>query len=116
MAINPMPVQGERCANASSVALAASRVIKNARGRLINLTVCNTKASAQYIQLHDATALPADTAVPACVMTVAASSSLDIDWTISGRDFINGIVVCNSSTAATKTIGSADCFFDAQYR
>jgi hypothetical protein len=31
------------------------------------------------------------------------------------RFFNNGIVVANSSTSATLTIGAADCWFDCQY-
>ena len=34
---------------------------------------------------------------------------------MNGREFESGLVICNSSTDATKTIGSADTFFDVQY-
>tara|TARA_R110000868_G_scaffold68692_3_gene203111 strand:- start:100 stop:336 length:237 start_codon:yes stop_codon:yes gene_type:complete len=77
--------------------------------------VYNSKGSAQFIQIHNATALPADASVPVAVYTVAASSNLTIDFGNRGRTNSVGIVVCNSSTGATKTIGSADCWFDVQY-
>jgi len=98
----------------STSAAAASLVIKLGPGRLTHLIGYNAKVSAQFIQLHDATALPADAAVPIAVITVAASSNFQIQLPPDGLDFNTGIVVCNSSTYATKTIGSADCFFTAQ--
>lgn len=100
--------------NTTTTAYAASLVIKNRPGELHRLTGYNSKGSAQFIQLHDAASVPADNAVPKVVITVAASSNFVIDYSTKARDFINGIVVCNSSTAATKTIGSSDCWFDAQ--
>jgi hypothetical protein len=71
--------------------------------------------SAQFIQLHDAAALPADTAVPEVFITVPASSNFSIDFGQYGRTFVNGIVICNSTTGPTKTIGAANCWFDVQY-
>lgn len=58
----------------------------------------------------------ADSAVPAIVITVAASSNFTIALPATGLPFSTGISVCNSSTGPTKTIGSADCFFTATVR
>lgn len=99
----------------SSTALETGHVIKNAAGRLYSLVVTNTKTSAQFIQIHNTTSVPADTAVPIYSFYVPASSSVSIASEDIGDYFDTGISVCNSSTAATKTIGAADCFFTARY-
>lgn len=101
--------------NATPVAYVASLVIKSTPGYLHGLTGYNAKTSTQFIQLHDGATLPADTAVPKVVFSVPASSSFSLDYGPEPRYFSTGIVVCNSSTGPTKTIGSADCWFDAQY-
>lgn len=95
-------------------ALAASIVLP---GRLLVLgfTVYNSKASAQYLNMFDASTLPADTAVPIFSWALAAHSGVGFGYAPNGRQFREGLVLCNSSTDATKTIGSADCFFDVQY-
>lgn len=100
--------------NKHSNALAASIVCKSGPGALFGFTVLNTKSSAQYVQVFDAQALPSDGAVPAVVFYVPATSHLPIEW-VTPRAFLTGLVLCNSSTSSTKTIGSADCFFDVQY-
>lgn len=100
--------------NSFSVRLEASRVIKTGDGILYGLTVTNTKASAQFVQVFDASTLPADGAVPIFAKSVPASDAVGFAW-LPGRTFFAGIIVCNSSTQATKTIGSADCLFDAAY-
>jgi hypothetical protein len=99
---------------ASAGALEASRVLAGQKAILFLLNITNTKASAQFVQLHDAAALPADGVTPVMTFTLAASSSSTVTLGMRGVLFLNGIVVCNSSTAATKTIGSADCLFSGQ--
>lgn len=101
--------------NATQAALAASDVIKASAGTLFGITGYNSGA-AQFIQLHDAASLPADTAVPVLNIAVAATSNFTIDFGIYGMAFATGIVACNSSTSATKTIGAADCQFFARYK
>lgn len=99
--------------NKRSNGLASSVVISGAH-QLVGFTVLNTNASAQYIQIFDATTLPADGLVPDTVVSVPATSSAPFLW-IPPRKMFEGIVLCNSSTPDTKTLGSADCFFDVQF-
>ena len=101
-------------ASATTTALAASLVVKAKGGTLYGFTGHNNKSSSQFIQIHDASSLPSDTAVPAIIFAVPATSSFSLNYDV-GREYQVGIVICNSSTAATKTIGSADCWFDVQY-
>ena len=101
--------------NTTTTAYAASLVVSSTpKTRLCGLSGYNSKTSSQFIQIHDAASLPADASVPKVVFEVAASSKFVIDFGANPRTFDTGIVVCNSSTAPTKTIGSADCWFDVQ--
>lgn len=112
-------IAGKFPGNATTAAYAASLTVKAAPGTLYGFSGYNSSASAQFIQAHDVITLPADTAVPVFVMTVPGLSNFSVSWgTVGrwfGRRFNNGIVLCNSSTGPTKTIGSANCWFDAQY-
>ena len=101
-------------ANKTTTALAASLVVKADMGTLYGLTGYNNRSSSQFIQIHDAASLPADGAVPDIIFQVSATTPFSLDYD-EGREFQVGIVISNSSTAATKTIGSADCWFDVQY-
>lgn len=101
-------------ANAEVAAYVAGKVIKASPGRLIKIHGYNSKGSAQFIQIHNASAAPADTSVPVLVKTAAATSNFEFVFEIP-RYFSVGIYVCNSSTGPTKTIGSADIWIDAQY-
>lgn len=101
-------------AEATTTALAASLVIKASAGTLYGLTGDNNRSSEQFIQIHDAASLPSDTAIPKIVFRVPATSSFSLDYK-KGREFQVGIVICNSSTEATKTIGTADCWWDVQF-
>lgn len=100
--------------NNPSIAYEAARIVKSGPGILFGFTVYNSNAAAQFILVFDTNTVPADGAIPACVFTVAGLSNLPVQW-IPGRTFTVGCVLLNSSTGPTKTAGSADCFFDAQY-
>ena len=100
--------------NSYSVKYENARQIAAGRARLTGLFVFSSNVAAQWIQLHDAVNLPADTSVPVWIGTVAAVSNLGVLW-IPGRVFEAGIWACNSSTGPTKTIGAADTWFDAQW-
>jgi hypothetical protein len=78
-------------------------------------TVYNTKASAQFLCMFDGSTLPGDGAVPALSWPLAAHNGVGFQFGSNGRRFKNGVCLCNSSTDASKTIGSADCLFDVQY-
>jgi hypothetical protein len=101
--------------NATSTAYEASRVVHTKRVKLIGFTIYNSKATTQFVQFHNAAALPADGAVPSLVFPVAGASVISFDAGAYGRVFPLGMVVCNSSTGPTKTIGSADLWIDVQY-
>lgn len=95
--------------NADGGALVASRIISTRPCKLLAIIVLNTNIANQYIQIHEAAALPADTAIPELPsITVAAGGTTMFDFGPNGLD-LDACVVCNSSTAATKTIGAADC-------
>lgn len=111
----PSPAIETACENSDSVAYVASQVIKATPGILYQLHGYNSGA-AQFIQLHDAASLPADTAVPELVQAIAATSNFVIDLGVYGKKFAVGIVACNSSTGPTKTIGSANCYISARYK
>lgn len=111
----PESGSGEALSNVDTSAYAASLVIKASAGKLFTVTGYSSKTSSQFVQLHDASSLPADTAVPKIIFTVPASSNFSFDLSKWGRYFSTGIVVCNSSTGPTKTIGSADCWFSVTY-
>lgn len=100
--------------NYTTGALAKSLVLP---GSIVvyGFTVYSTKSSAQFLNVFDAASLPADNAVPLFSWPLAANNGVGIAWQPNGRWFKGGLVLCNSSTDAVKTIGSADCFFDVQW-
>jgi hypothetical protein len=97
-----------------SMAYESARVIKTGPGILYGFTAYSSNAAAQFIQIFDAATLPAAGAVPAVLLSVAATSTLGVNW-LPGRAFQVGIVIANSTTGPTRTAGAADTWFDAQY-
>jgi hypothetical protein len=100
--------------NKHSNAYAASIAVLSGPGLLYGFAVYNSNAATQFIQVHDSEVLPPEGAVPVMFWPVATVSTFSLSW-LPGRSFQRGVVICNSSTGPTKTIGAADCFFDAQY-
>lgn len=118
---NPLPVTvvsggGTGPSNANGNALVAQLLAKSAAGVLYGLSGYNTNGSDQFVQIHDSATTPANGAVPKVVFKVTASKNFSLDYGSVGRSFDNGIYICNSSTSSTKTVGAADCWFDAQYK
>lgn len=101
--------------NIDSAAYENSHIIKAAPGNLLSLYGYSSLAGAQFIQVFDAIAVPADTAVPKLLFGLAAAGNFNFPLPIYGRAFTTGIVVCNSTTGPTKTIGAANCWFDAEF-
>ena len=101
--------------SASSQALQSVFNATSGPARLFGFQVYNNKNAAQFIQLFDSILAPASGAVPVAVYTVGTVSNLPIAYPWPGRWFSRGIWLANSSTAATLTAGSADCYFDVQY-
>lgn len=96
----------------NSIAYEASHVLLSRPGGLHLICGYNSGGS-QWIQLHDSASVPANTAVPVLSFIVAATSNFSFT-VFNPLMFETGIVVCNSSTGPTKTLGSADCYFTAQ--
>lgn len=109
---NPQPYNA--LAVASFVAFVVPAALPGAKCRLHRVIATNTNGATRYIQLFDATSVPGDGSVPLIVFPLTAGQSTQppIDFGVYGRVFSNGVVICNSTTEATKTIGSADSFFD----
>lgn len=100
--------------NASSNVLSASILVLHAH-RLYGFVVNNTNASSQFILVFDTASAPTSGAVPVASFTVSGASDKAVEW-VTPRKMLRGIALCNSSAADSLSAGSADCYFDVQYK
>jgi hypothetical protein len=102
--------------NSAQAAAADRKIFKATAGTLYGFSGYNGKTTAQFIQLHNSATLPSDAAVPAFNMIANPLANFSADFGQYGMSFDAGIVICNSATSETKTIGSADCQFFGRYK
>lgn len=101
----------------SSTALEASHVISAGAANLLGCVGYSNKSTSQYIQFFNSASVPADTTAPYIApIYVPATSNFSIDFGATGLPFSTGIAASNSSTAATKTIGSSDVWFTCRIK
>ncbi len=96
----------------STTAYAASLVVKGGPGVLLSLFGFNS-GPGQFVQIHDKASLAAtpDASVPLHTFAIAGGDNFSVIIPSTGLPCGVGIVVCNSTTGPTKTIGAADCWF-----
>jgi hypothetical protein len=100
---------------ATTGAAVASKIFKASAGTLRSVHGVNNKTTAQYIMVLNSATLSADGATPIDVLFAEAGANFFFDYGEDGLYCSAGITICNSSTLATKTIGSADCIINGRY-
>ena len=107
---------GEPLDHTTSTALADDLVVKASAGTLHHIEVTIASGADGYLQVHDATSQPADTAVPELVIPVrAASAEVHTTIALPGHVCGTGIVLVWSTTKTTLTAGAAAMFATAYY-
>ena len=101
--------------SATTLKLSATLIVSSGQSKLWGFSGFNSKAATQFLQVFDANVVPANGAVPEFVMQAPASDNFWVSWSHHYRWHSDGIVICNSSTSATLTLGSADCWIDCQW-
>jgi hypothetical protein len=107
-----------------SGAAVSSLVVKPSAGYLHNVKIYNNNAAIRYLHIFDATSVPSNGTAPAIPpyslpATGAAVNPTEVTFGGSeyeGLRFDTGIVVANSTTQATLTLGSADSIIAAEYK
>ena len=104
-----------KTARYEAAAAVKSAVISAVPATLVDIQVENVTAAVKYVQLFNATAVPADTAVPTMCFAIPASGTLNISLNGVPERFDTGICIASSSTQATKTLSAtSDIFFTAR--
>lgn len=97
-------------------AVAGGYVLSSTSAYLTGYNV-TSGASAGYVMLFDATAVPADGAVtPARCLPLAASTGLERDYRAGPLWFKNGVVIVFSTTGCFTKTASATAYIAGDYR
>lgn len=104
--------RGYNVTRVNSTSFEASRVVTGNAAQLLSIFGYNSGA-AGFVQIFDSAALPADGAAPAISFGVPAAGNFSLDVATIGIPFGNGITVCISSTADTKTIAGPSLYLTA---
>lgn len=91
-----------------------SLIVKDSPGTLYRVFGYNS-GPAQFIQVHNTVAVPANGVAPVTFFAVPAASNFDFNLGPLGLDLSTGIVLTNSTTGPTLTIGAANVWFNARY-
>ncbi len=101
---------------AANTALADDLVVKASAGTLHSIVGYVASGADGWIQVHDATSQPADTAVPELsVFVPAATADQPVNIPLPGHVCATGITLAWSTTGPTLTSGSAVLFLTAYY-
>lgn len=115
MANQPPKSSDDTWVDLSSSGYDISLQAKSSSGFLRSVDIFNSKASAQFYQIHDSASAVAEGTVPKEILYVNALSNGSFDYP-DGVPFNRGIYICNSSSGPTKISGAADSFFFARFR
>jgi hypothetical protein len=105
----PLPV------NSFSSVAETFRLVKAGWTILYGCTMTNANVGTRWLQGFDATALPANGAVPVFSIHAATGTEAGLSYSPTGRAFKSGCLLAISTTQNSLTIGGADAIFDAQY-
>lgn len=95
----------------TSTASEASHVISASACSVARAAMQNANAATRYLQLHDATSLPANGAVPEAVIIIGTTQTQVMTFVQPNNRFSTGCVAATSTTGPTLTIGGADAIF-----
>lgn len=92
----------------SQTAYVAGAQMSSVAVKVFGINGTHKGAGASWIQVFDSATAALEGAVPIYVSYVATAANFNLDFGFHGLDCKNGLYVCHSSTAATKTIGATD--------
>ena len=99
----------------SSDAFVSGSVVKQSGGILYNVSGYKS-GSAGFVHIHNSTGSLLNSDIPTVVIAVGANSNFSQDYGRFGIPFGTGIVAALSSTPATLTSGSDECWFNVSYK
>jgi hypothetical protein len=98
--------------NYSTKSMAGQLIIFSGPAKLYEIRGYSTIA--QFILIYDRATAPGINVKADIVLKVAADANFSLSYN-RGRSFLNGIVICNSSTAPTKTVNIDSYLVDIQF-